>query len=521
MARLIFNSAFDMTDNAIWGIGGTLGATGDPSVLTLTNGTLVSTYTGWFSVTLDGDISGEVTSLAWVDKSKPLASQLQVTITDMHLNFERMLQSLSEGFPAILTLLRGDDILHGSRFNDTLQGQRGADMLFGHAGDDLLYAHGPIYVWENGLGDFDKDTLSGGAGNDTLVGSSNAPDWANNREGDDLFYGGAGNDQLLGGQGDDSLNGGSGNDTFSGGGGNDMAFFTGTADLRVDLGKSGVQNTGHGRDVLSSIEGVSGGSGNDKITGAAGDDYLIGNAGNDTLTGAGGNDYLLGGTGNDLLSGGDGYDYFAFSAGNDTFAGGTGEDQAQFDDWETTSIRIDLTVGGAQSIGIGTVTLISIENVSGSLGNDTLIGNGSSNGLGGGAGNDSLTGADGQDYIDGGFGRDTIIGGSGDDYMDGGSWYGPPPGFDGDGDGFDDPAPHYGDAARDVFVFASGDGDDYISFFEVGIDKIQITAGANSLDDLVIEHFGLYDASISFDDVTIYLVRSDSSELTASDFLFT
>ena len=53
---------------------------------------------------------------------------------------------------------------------------------------------------------------------------------------------------------------------------------------------------------------------------------------------------------------------------------------------------------------VSTDTLISIENVTGTAGNDTLVGNERDNVLDGRGGNDSL---------DGGFGNDTLIGGPG------------------------------------------------------------------------------------------------------------
>ncbi len=63
---------------------------------------------------------------------------------------------------------------------------------------------------------------------------------------------------------------------------------------------------------------LSGGDGNDTLTGSASDDTLDGGAGNDVLNGRGGNDTLLGGSGNDILNGG---------PGTDTMSGGDGDDQ--------------------------------------------------------------------------------------------------------------------------------------------------------------------------------------------------
>lgn len=90
---------------------------------------------------------------------------------------------------------------------------------------------------------------------------------------------------------------------------------------------------------------VTGGAGNDSITGSSAADVLIGGEGNDSLIGNAGNDTVLGGLGNDTITvttgvvsvdGGNGDDRVVFSAGlvantttaanNDTLAGGEGRD---------------------------------------------------------------------------------------------------------------------------------------------------------------------------------------------------
>ena len=51
---------------------------------------------------------------------------------------------------------------------------------------------------------------------------------------------------------------------------------------------------------------MTGGAGNDRLDGGSGDDRIFGGAGNDRLTGGSGDDYLNGGAGKDILSGGSG-----------------------------------------------------------------------------------------------------------------------------------------------------------------------------------------------------------------------
>ena len=57
---------------------------------------------------------------------------------------------------------------------------------------------------------------------------------------------------------------------------------------------------GSGDDIMT------GGAGNDRLDGGSGDDRLFGRAGNDRLTGGSGDDYLDGGAGKDIMSGGSG-----------------------------------------------------------------------------------------------------------------------------------------------------------------------------------------------------------------------
>lgn len=57
-----------------------------------------------------------------------------------------------------------------------------------------------------------------------------------------------------------------------------------------------------------------------------------------------------------------------------------------------------------------------VENATGGIGDDTLVGNQGNNTLNGGAGADSLTGNEGNDRLEGWTGTDTMTGGAGDDH---------------------------------------------------------------------------------------------------------
>lgn len=109
-----------------------------------------------------------------------------------------------------------------------------------------------------------------------------------------------------------------------------------------------------------------GGAGDDALTGAGGEDLLLGFNGADTLTGAGGPELLAGDQGGDLIFGGGGRDVLLGGAGADTLSGGTDG---------------DLMVGGTGD-----------DRMSGDAGNDLLIGMNGNNRLDGGTGDDTLIG---------------------------------------------------------------------------------------------------------------------------------
>lgn len=319
----------------------------------------------------------------------------------------------------------------------------GFEHITGGSGDDVLTGDGAANIVRGGLGDDvlnggvpgvagAVDQLFGGEGSDTASfagftsgvvatlgrgGQSGTATQSGNRIA--VLYdienlsGGAGADRLIGNEQDNRLSGGAGNDFLDGGAGIDTADYSGNVAVTVDLANTGAQNTGHGRDTLRRIENVRGGSGDDRLSGNAGDNVFYDAGGNDRYDGRGGADTV---------------DYST----------------------ATASVYIDLALTGAQATGGGgSDTLIAVENLVGSqddsylFGNDgdnVLTGNGADDVLTGRLGNDTLIGGDGDDLLSGdgfsvdpgadptqmrdvlygGAGRDILLGGAGDDILDGG-----------------------------------------------------------------------------------------------------
>jgi Ca2+-binding RTX toxin-like protein len=253
--------------------------------------------------------------------------------------------------PLNLTGTAGADKLTGGALDDTLNGLGGTDVLDGRGGSDLYLIasaadHAAAEIADTGTSGTDEvrftATSSGtltlyagdtgiervvigaatiaaaaGGGGGTAALNVNAAAVLNGL----TLVGDAGANSLTGTAFDDVLVGGAGNDTLAGGAGSDTAsYFSSTAGVKVNLGLAKAQDTlGAGKDTLTSIENLIGGSGDDTLTGSAAANRIEGGAGNDSLLGLGGADSLLGGNGNDSLKGGAGADALWGGIGADTF----------------------------------------------------------------------------------------------------------------------------------------------------------------------------------------------------------
>ena len=141
-----------------------------------------------------------------------------------------------------------------------------------------------------------------------------------------------------------------------------LDYSTDDTNQRIDLNPEGVSdvftNASLGTIIIARdtiIERYVAGSGDDNVTGNTADNVLEGRDGDDTLMGGAGNDTLIGGPGADALGG---------DAGSDTASYAR----------SSTAVTVNLLDGTASGGDAEGDTFTSIENLSGSAFDDTLIG---------------------------------------------------------------------------------------------------------------------------------------------------
>ncbi len=386
----------------------------------------------------------------------------------------------------------GDDILFGGAGNDLLDGGSGNDTyLFGSGfGDDTLNAYDSTANKQDVIqfdhkvrasdvtvrrdGDALLLTVKGSTPSSSLrvtdyfvadasggyqiekIKFADGTSWDVNAIKSKVLVASGGNDTLTGYASADSISAAGGNDVVHAHAGNDTI------------------DGGDGRDQLYGEDG------NDLLKGGAQDDLLDGGNGADSLLGGGGRDSLYGGLGADTLDGGNGNDLLVGGLGNDTYLFGRGSGQDTINSYDGTPKKLDVVRLGAQvltsnvtlsredhalllSIQGGTDTLriadffsdsfetsgyqidqlqfadgtvwdadtIKALLLTGTDGDDTLIGYETDDTLSGMGGNDILYGRDGNDLLDsgegdthqlfGGDGDDSLYGGGGEDTLDGGA----------------------------------------------------------------------------------------------------
>jgi Ca2+-binding RTX toxin-like protein len=256
-------------------------------------------------------------------------------------------------------------VINGTTGNDVLTGSSGDDTLDGGNGtDSVSYSAASAGVAVSLL--LSGPQTTGGSGSDNVVSIEN-------------LIGSSFNDQLTGNSRNNNLSGGAGNDTMTGGDGDDTYTVTEIGDVVIETNAStatGGMDTVNVSGLTSYTLGAN--IENGMLSGSTSSATLIGNALNNTLMAGASNVVIDGGAGNDTVS---------FS--NLGFSGALG-----------SGLTVSLVIEGPQTIRSGsTVTLISIENLRGSVREDILIGNANANILNGGSNSDTLTGGLGNDHF--------------------------------------------------------------------------------------------------------------------------
>lgn len=374
--------------------------------------------------------------------------------------------------PSTLVGGAGDDFLHagagdtsisGGAGDDTLQDGSGHDVLAGGAGDDRYvvdYAGSVV-------------TEAYGQGSDTIVSSvsyhlpvnvevlqlhgsgGDISAWSNDSGG--MLLAGAGSNHLYGGSGADTLVDSAGADTLAGGGGADD-YEISNPNTRVIEAVGGGDDTVHASVTYhlpdnveslvltgwSNIDGYAN-DGGDSLTGSGGASvHLYGGAGDDTLVTGAGSDTLVGGAGDDT------YVVNPRSVVVEQAGGGFDTVMSEFNVTAPANVEHIVLTGHSDLVATAGATAVQI---SGNLGNDTLIG---------GAGDDFLHGGPGDDRLIGGAGDDTMMGGGGNDlYM-----FSPGGGHD------------------DIIDFGAGKGHDVLDFYgyqKAGAFHPVMTQGAHGV----------------------------------------
>lgn len=326
----------------------------------------------------------------------------------------------------------GSDTISYERFKTPIMHQLNANfwpwannitaMPTGGINGVVVYLGNHPASWNNGdaywadakyiMGDWIKgvENVTGSQFNDYLWGDA----------GSNILKGGAGDDFLDGHDGDDVLEGGSGADYLFGAGGSDTASYeSSNAGVFVDL-TTGEAFGGHATgDRFNSIENLKGSRFADELKGDAGDNRIDGGAGDDWIVATKGADTYIGGDGLDTVDYSEG-----FSSGNATYQlwveDGYWEYPNPYDypynsepywigygtgHYETVSgYRQGLIVSGGvaswRSVdgAGGTHSLIDIEHIIGTSGDDNIAM---------GSGDDYITGGKGNDILSGGAGGDT------------------------------------------------------------------------------------------------------------------
>ncbi|MBJ7520824.1 MAG: S8 family serine peptidase [Solirubrobacteraceae bacterium] len=339
----------------------------------------------------------------------------------------------------------------GSTHNDTLTGDAGANTLDGYYGTDRLDGAAGSDWFEAAYATSLSIDLrvtggqaAGATGQKTLVGIENVL----GTDGADVLVGNAGANILAPGLGNDTVNGVSGDDTVNYSARGLVAQVPSGVSVSLattapqDIGSAGTEtilnidniDDSPGRDVLTGTDGVNrfvlAGGDLDKVDGRAGTDRVelsrrqptyketttTTSATDPTAPPASG--ATIGLKNVETTIGTPSKDVFVSGPGNDTFDGGPFTDKLSYAD-APAGVRMSLGTTQAQSTGpAGTDAVAKVENLEGSLFNDTLTGSALRNVINPRAGADTVDAGGGSDLVMAlDAESDTLVCGEGEDFI--------------------------------------------------------------------------------------------------------
>jgi RTX calcium-binding nonapeptide repeat (4 copies) len=342
-------------------------------------------------------------------------------------------------------------------------------------------------------------------------------------------------DQWVGTGFDDVMQGLAGQDVLDGGAGIDTASYAEkSAAVVVTLNSFSAVSVSVGgvvEDSLKNIENLTGGLGNDQLTGdglanlftgGGGSDVLATLGGDDTAYGDAGNDYLYMGEGSDFAVGGAGIDVLLLEGGNDTGLGGADQDYlfgGAGNDLLHGEGGVDVINGESGDDNIyggsdGDFIYAGADNDTayGGDGNDIFVMDTGDDSAFGEAGQDYFYMGDGNDSAVGGAGVDVFLGGAGNDVFEGGT----------------DVDYAWGEAGNDAFVLRASSGVLVVQDFTAGgaEDQVRLAAdtGITSLGQALAASTyveGINTTILTVDgDTAVWLVGVNLALLTAADFAF-
>lgn len=326
------------------------------------------------------------------------------------------------------TVVQGGNVVATDTFTDM-------QHIYGGAGDDNFSGNFRDNLLRGGAG---NDTLAGNGGNDTLDGGEgvdtasfaglsavtvnmvvSGDSDANLANGDKVILRGIEN--LIGTDFNDTFNmavaptldtlSGAVSGTINGGLGTDKVVYSAniTTNLNVDLQTGAVNGLNN---VLTSIENITTGSGDDTIVASNGVNLIDGGLGNNTVDfmHAGANGIALNiesPTRDTAVTGGSGADVLR----NIQNVNGslTGNDTITVGNFNSTINARD----GINTITAGNASSTAVYNITAGTGNDTIIASGS--------GNHTVAAGNGNNYVSVGSGNSTVTSGTGNDVIEAGS----------------------------------------------------------------------------------------------------